>query len=447
MFPVPASDKPLVETPLHAWQLFAILLLATTIAFVSFALYRHTGPYFPTDWNRSVDGASLTTIRGGGEAVSGKGYTFKPQGVNDVAAASTPREFTAIDAKTIVSARIEVDGALPEGTLMFGWLTPQGRQRVIDVATAKRGLVTLDFTREPDWQGQVRGVSMVVRGELAGPLTIKRIHLNAPSLTETSRRIVAEWFEFESWHGGSINYVYGGHSSLKTPMPVFAALTALIAVLIYWGFCRGWAKQGNGWQLAALIIVPWLLLDLRWVSNLSRQLEVTSELFAGKTTLEKRRVDDADFFAFIEAAKSKIPVGSRVYMFSDEEYNRVKGGYLLRPLNTLNIPKDAALLPVDVYRPGEYLVLYKKRNVRYAPTQRKLFFGEGASLPAQLLVFGDGNGVFKVLTAEAAAAAASAPPTPASPAPDAPLFSAPQLPSGQTPTPSAATASKGVKAP
>jgi hypothetical protein len=397
MIPIPASDKPLVDTPLLHWHVAIIALVGALLAFATLLTWRHEGSWRGPQ--RIVEGSTLQMVLGGGAPVTGKGFQFQPQtGATTSAVASTQRDFAPIEARDWAGVRLHWTGG--PATLLFGWLDPDGRQRVISVANNESSPAFIDLLREPEWRGAIRGLTFLVRGDMAAPLTLVRIELVGGSAMETARRMVAEWTTFESWHGGSINYVYGGHSSLASPMPVFAALMAVYSMLLFLAFTRGWAKIGNGWQLAALLMIPWLLLDIRWVTNLGRQLETTAQLFAGKTAVERRRVDDADFFSFIERAKAQVPNGARVYMFADDEYHRVKGGYLLRPLNSLNIAKEPSLLPPDTFRPGEYLVLFKKRNVRYSRREAMLRYGDNAAVPAELIDLDRGNGLFRVLSEE-----------------------------------------------
>jgi hypothetical protein len=421
MIPIPASDKPLVVAPVANWHVVVIVLLAATLAFIAMLLARHETPATGSASALQVAGTALVTVRGEGRAEAGRGYVFAAQSAQGLAVASTPRDFAPVDAKHYVAATLAMNVGRDDTQILLGWLDPNGRQRVLEVKAAGGALQgTIDLVREPEWTGSIRGLTVVVQGPVTAPLTLTQIELVPASRTETARRMVAEWLTFESWHGGSINYIYGGHSTFASPMPVFAALITALASLLYWGFCRGWAKIGNGWHWAVIVIVPWLLLDLRWVANFGRQLDATAMLFAGKTADEKRLTDDREFFAFIAVARDKIPVTARVFMFADEEYHRVKGGYLLRPRNSLNIAKDPALLPPDTFAPGEYLVLYRKRNVRYSPRDFELRYGDAATLPVELVALQAGNGVFRVLTRDAArqraaALGASQPVTPQQP--------------------------------
>jgi hypothetical protein len=393
---IPASQIPdLVYRPLSWRALGGIFLLALAVAFAALLTWRHQGPWFASaEARRTIDGTKLTPVRADAR-VTADGMAFSPPPAGAFVAATA--SFAAIDAAALVRVRIDTTG-LPDGLVAeFAWHTTDGAQLTHEMQRSGDALL-LDFATAPRWKGRIQGVGVLLRGDFKTPVTVTRLTLLPNSLFETARRLIREWFGFEAWHGGSINFYAGGPIAEYGSLTVLCMLTAGFALVLLGAFTRGWGRIATPWHGLALVLLAWVLLDLRWQVNLVRQVVTTHGLFAGKSDAERRRVDDREFFDFIQAAHAEIkPPGARVFMYSDDEYFRLKGAYLLRPRNVIALPREPSMYGPGSHRRGDFLVVFAKRGVRYARESRELLYGDAQRLPAEMVYFNAGNGVFKVL--------------------------------------------------
>jgi hypothetical protein len=71
--------------------------------------------------------------------------------------------------------------------------------------------------------------------------------------------------------------------------------------------------------------------------------------------------------------------------------------YHLYPANVAALKGVQALLPAASFRPGDVLVLYRKRGVQYDAARKDLRWDETQSLKADLVHFSGGSAVFRVL--------------------------------------------------
>ena len=91
------------------------------------------------------------------------------------------------------------------------------------------------------------------------------------------------------------------------------------------------------------------------------------------------------------------PGRAHVYVFADDEYSRMRGAYHLYPANVAALKGVQALLPAASFRPGDVLVLYRKRGVQYDAARKDLRWDQTQSLRADLVHFSGGSAVFRVL--------------------------------------------------
>jgi hypothetical protein len=262
--------------------------------------------------------------------------------------------------------------------------------------------------------------------------------------------MLKRWFVLDRWQGTSINFMDGDAVEQDiAPVPAIAAII-LLALALYWGLAkfvqvtdipkavagitapspqpsgprpeeavpsprlRGYRRigalsegRGEGEKPQALsrisinvavvlgvVFLGWFALDIRWQTNLLRQLDLTRQQFAGKSWEGKHlAAEDGALFDFMQQAKAKLPAASgRILYFSDDNFLRGRGAYHLYPRNVLasnDLPKAAQ------FRAGDTIVLYAKKSVKYYPARQVLAWDD-QSLPVETLMLAAGNAVFRV---------------------------------------------------
>ncbi len=240
---------------------------------------------------------------------------------------------------------------------------------------------------------------MIARGPLAGPLVVERIDLEPSSVWTTVDSMISDWLEFEPWDGGSIHFMTGGNPSLRYPLPFFLGIAFLLSLGLYLAL----VLMGHGTfafqAVLAMALFGWMTIDARWQLNLWKQLDITRFQYAGKSWEDKRRAaEDGALFEFMRIAKEKIGrAPAHVFIFSEEEFERVRGAYHLYPLNVHVRTKIATLYPPAAYKPGDVIVLYRKRATQYVPSTKTLRWDGTQEVRAELIYVADGSGVFRVL--------------------------------------------------
>jgi hypothetical protein len=249
------------------------------------------------------------------------------------------------------------------------------------------------------WTGSIIGVGVIARGELSGPFAVESIELRPSSGWTTINGIVADWLEFEPWDGGSIHFMSGGNPALKNPLPLFLGISFAGAVGLYLFIIVLGHTRFDARVALAIALLGWAVIDTRWQLNLWRQLDMTRFQYAGKSWEAKRlAAEDGELFAFMRDAKAKIgDAPAHVYVFAEEEFDRMRGAYHLFPANVAALKGVRGLLPAATFKPGDVLVLYRKRGVEYDAGAKRLRWDENQALRADLVHVSKGSAVFRVL--------------------------------------------------
>lgn len=379
------------------WAL-ACWLAGLVLTFIGFVAWFHTGAWLASVDTRTFAGSDLKPVRGTVRNEGSVAILERPaEDGNAIAAAS----FAPFDAASYRIVQVRVTGAYPAGGLLFVWRSQKGEDNVRRVPLVSSGgrILPLRLTELDGWSGQVAGVGVIARGPMAAPLVVQSVELSPSSVWTTIDGLFSDWFEFEPWDGGSIHFMAGGNPALTHPLPLFMGIAFMVGVALYLfvivlGHTR-FAPQ----VVIAIALLGWIAIDTRWQWNLWKQLDLTRFQYAGKTWEDKRlAAEDGYLFEFMRAARHEIGTKpAHVYIFADDEYDRVRGAYHLYPLNVHVRPKQQTLVAPDVLKPGDVIVLYRKRGVQYLPAEKILRWDGDRQVRAEMLLFSVGNGVFRVL--------------------------------------------------
>ena len=273
-------------------------------------------------------------------------------------------------------------------------------KRVLDVQGDGQ-LVPVDVHEDQHWLGRIVGLALVVQGPIEQPLRIRGVVAKPGSALDTLRDRSHEWTAPEPWTGASINTVIGGADVQQLPLPALFAVAIGIAVTMLWLVVRKKTRDSAtsvATGAVALALVAWLLLDARWMVNLTREAHATALRFAGKDLRGKHlAAQDRDLFAFIEKAREVMPKDpARVFVLADTDYFRGRAAYHLYPHNVWFDPYRNAVPPADQLRPGDWLVVYQRRGVQYDAARRSVRFGDGATVAAEVKLIDHGGALFLV---------------------------------------------------
>jgi hypothetical protein len=295
-------------------------------------------------------------------------------------------------------ARLAIEAsALPKDVeLALLWMRSDESKHIfrhpIDLSHGRPLPLFLD--RDPEWRGQIAKLALSIKGPIPTPWRLVRIELTEVDPASILASLVADWTAFEPWEGHSINVVFGGLERQRVYLPLLAFVASVLAVTLL----VAWSKRRHRKLAPTFLILPfiigWLVLDLRWQANLLQQADQTYDLFGGLSWEERHlKMEDGDLFRFVQSARKRLPLQPvRIFAISDFEYFRLRAGYHLYPNNVLAFDwSDPGIL-----RPGDYLLLYQKSDVRFDVTNSQLLWGDGRRVPVAPLATQRGAGLFEV---------------------------------------------------
>lgn len=279
----------------------------------------------------------------------------------------------------------QVDGLEPGSELRLIWVTLAEPRTLRERRLPPVSEGTVDLETEPHWQGRIAAIGLTVRGST--PLVVRGLELRPAPLTvgELGRWAVDEWSAFEDWSQRSINYASGAPLDALFPPVLIVALWIGFSSVLYAGLNPPRRRPGALIPYAALFLLGWFLLDLRWQWELSGRLERTVERFAGKAMTDRRLADlDGEFYRFLLEVRRRLPEKPvRLFIVSNDPpgFSAGRARYHLLPHNGYM----GFSRPPDTARVGDYvLLLTPLPGVRY-DRQGQALEWENGRLPAEML--------------------------------------------------------------
>jgi hypothetical protein len=233
-----------------------------------------------------------------------------------------------------------------------------------------RSSLWISMRRVSRWTGELAGLGIGFKGRPGQTVLIKGVRLAPPELSALLQAAYDQWTAFRPWQQPSINTYFGvgAPAPLLYPVPTFAALLGL-SLLVYgllWFFQR--RDLPFDWRVpSALAVVCWLALDLPWQGRLWTQVQETYRRFAGLTEEQKHlAASDGALFAFMERVKRAIHnPDARLFLATGGDYTGVRGAYHLFPRNVYWRRGKLGLPDPKYMRPGDYIVLFESKQVRF----------------------------------------------------------------------------------
>lgn len=297
----------------------------------------------------------------------------------------------------------QVAGLPPDRELRLVWNTLDDPARSYSRALG-RGVNhgVLDVGAEPSWRGRILAIGLIVPGPLTEPVRIERLELRpvTPAFAALVRELAADWSAFEPWSQRSINFAADAPLNALFP-PVSMVLLALALGAACYALLEPPRRRPDAlWPYVGLLLLGWLVLDLRWQWTLTKRLEQTATDFAGKSAEQRWLAMDEALYPFLQTVRKHLPQPSqsvaRLFIISADPtgFTTGRARYHLLPHNSY--AGFTALPPPGVVRPGDYLLLLAPlANLRYNSEQGWLE-GQGVRLSAELRYVAESGGLFQV---------------------------------------------------
>lgn len=195
------------------------------------------------------------------------------------------------------------------------------------------GQLTWYLGDEDAWKGGISEVGLIVYGDDSTRLAVESLSLLPSSNRISIEAELSRWLAVWRWDQRTINFLRWDGGRIP-PVPAVAAWLLLALLLLR-------VMNGRRWQLAAsLVIVGWLLLDVRWFLEQYRQWSDLDNQIVAHPEGAVLGVD-AELYQELERVKRDIlprePV--RIQIVRDgpaNNYWRMKAQYYLLPHSVYN---------------------------------------------------------------------------------------------------------------
>jgi len=393
--PVPAPAADLVRQTLRvALGLFALSLV---VCLLVYAAITTPGPWFPRTEAKQWSAQQMSVSRGRGE-MQDSALLLSPSDSSNTIVVALPTSFRSSDYPYIAWVATNVpDNA--QVRLMWRNDYAPTRLNSIPLVVASGRLLPVSAIKDVNWSGTITGLALAIQGPVVHPVRIERVAAQPMGVVEVLRQRLAEWLTFEGWTQSSINTVTGGADVQALPLAVLIIGAAALATLAWLAI----AYRRRAWALpifvATLAITGWLLGDVRFGLSLVRQARATVAQFGGKDDVARHAAaEDGALFTFIEHVRAKLPQNPvRVFMAADDPYFRGRGAYHLYPNNVYFDPFENNIPAPGWMRPGDYIVVYRRRGVQFDPASGRLRWDNQEPVHAELLLAESGGALFKLL--------------------------------------------------
>jgi len=375
----------------------AALAAGAVLTVLAFLLYYRTGGESEANVPLNWKGSELRLVGGRGvmAPTDPDGLEIQPFASSGIVLWTPPRQLAA---RLYGEMVWKIDGLDDRQSVQPVWRTVDGQlRRAVGVTPASVGRA--DLLAEPDWRDFVVAVGLFVPGLLPTPAMVRRFELRPAALTtgQWLDRLWEEWTTREDWSQRSINFAAGATPRPLTPPALMAAVWVGWSGFLYGGWVLAMGRRLRLAPFAALFLLGWLALDLRWQWELSQRLEWTEERFAGKDETGRRLADlDGELYRFLLDVRWRLPEKpARVFIISADpaSFQVGRARYHLLPHNGAVFSR---LPSSGEAREGDYvLILSPLAGVRYNRERRTLEWANG-QLPAELLHAASPGALFRV---------------------------------------------------
>jgi hypothetical protein len=151
----------------------------------------------------------------------------------------------------------------------FFWRQQKRPSRVRRLTLGNSAVV--DLGEAKGWEGEITEIGFLFMDAGEQVAELGQVSLQADNLQSNIDFALQDWSQFEPWTQASVNFLHGGAAGQKLLLPLVLLAWIFATMLIFWlsgiRSARGLASYGF-----AILLIAWMILDLRWTANGARQM-------------------------------------------------------------------------------------------------------------------------------------------------------------------------------
>lgn len=200
---------------------------------------------------------------------------------------------------------------LPQGEgPVFFWRRNEAPADLLQVRIHESGTPLIDLSKQVGWRGEISELGFLFRDDGGEAVALGPTMLESDSLALRLRLTWDSWTSFEDWSQKSINFLNGGTFDQPVWLPLLAIGWIMATLALASLFFRLSGQMISRQSLvggAAVFLVAWMVLDLRWTANSMAQFRQTTETYRGADAAEKlSRGPDGEIYRQIEHLKEAV---------------------------------------------------------------------------------------------------------------------------------------------
>jgi hypothetical protein len=397
----------------RAWGRARSLILAGAVLLVWAALAAWAAgvppgaPFQPAQRLRSV-GADFQVVAGAA-APAGRQLAITAAGAEHTAAQALALSggIAAADFP-VLRYRWHAFPRTHELSFMFRRADAPGDVQTLTLPPAGAYPAYFDLSSVPAWHGRIVEIgfaeyptAQLVPADMPlRPFALVEAELWSASWRGSLGALGTDWLAYRPWALMSVSALGPDAPWPHKASPVVVLALGLAGSLLVAGAVL---RRGRRWFAAAACIAlaaGWIVLDLRWLADLSGRHALTRELYAGKPWRERAAIEpDSDLVAAaarVRAVLAQEPAARHLVVAADSPYAMLRLGYHLLPANSA--PATAWMRTAAEPAPQTLLVVYAAPDWRF-DARRGVLQGPVRAFAARALLDDGDLRVFRLLGA------------------------------------------------
>lgn len=267
-----------------------------------------------------------------------------------------------------------------------------------------KGVTSVDLSVLPDWRGEITEVAFAEYAAAQAvppsiafkPFRLQKAELQSRSWSSVPGLLRTAWFGFRPWALLSVSALGPAIESVGTssvqPVVVWGAFISLLAAALILRWSRKEMLR-NGAMVAVLL---WVLLDIRWLDDLTAKHRLSERIYAGKPWAERVLLQPDErtpAIAKIVQAQLTSDTPARVLVASDSTFSLLRMIYFLLPLNAAPLDHGALVTgsPLPI---GSAIVTYD--TAWQYDSADNLLVNAGKKIPVKLIYATSEFGIYRV---------------------------------------------------